>query len=76
MTQRGPHTWDIIIEYHACPKCGYIQENRERYEDRLGVLVKDLTCERCKSPYQLKKTTKKKFAPLFGEEEPPEFDWK
>ncbi len=75
MTQRGPHTWDIIIDYHACPKCGYIQENRERYEDRFGKLIKDLICERCEAHYQVEKKERKKFAPLLGEPEYPEFDW-
>lgn len=75
MTQRGPHTWDMIIEYYACPHCGYIHENRERFEDRFGKLVKDFVCERCGKHYQVEKKQKHKFGPLFGEETFLEFDW-
>lgn len=75
MTQKGTHTWDLIVQYHRCPKCGYIQESRENYEYRLGKYEKDLECERCHHRYHLEKKVKAKFAPLVGEPEYVEWDW-
>ena len=49
--KHGNHTWDIVIHYYACPKCGYIIENRDKYEQRLGVLQKELTCARCQKHF-------------------------
>ena len=45
--KEGNHTFPLIIHYHACPKCGKINEHRSEFEERLGTQVKDLDCERC-----------------------------
>jgi ssDNA-binding Zn-finger/Zn-ribbon topoisomerase 1 len=47
MTKRGTHTWDIVVDYHSCPKCNHIIENREKYILRNNQLEKDLTCPKC-----------------------------
>lgn len=63
---KGNHTWDIIIQYHRCPKCGVIMESRLDYEYRLGKYQKDLECERCGHRFTLTKKTKPTFGPLWG----------
>lgn len=76
MTQKGPHTWDIIIQYHQCPKCGYINESREDYEYRLGKYQKDIRCERCGNNFTLTKRARPSMGPFFGEGDHAEVDWK
>lgn len=75
MTQKGEHTWDIVIRYHRCPKCGYIMENREDYHYRLGKYQKDLVCNRCGTAFTETKKARHTFGPLFGEGDHPEFTW-
>ena len=75
MAQKGEHTWDLILQYHRCPKCGYIIESRQDYEYHLGKYQKDLECSRCHNRFTLTKQTKPTFGPLFGEAEHPEFTW-
>jgi len=75
MTQKGPHTWDINIQYHRCPKCGFILENRDNWQYRLGKYQKDLECPRCKQSFTVIKKTKPRFGPLIGEPQKAEFDW-
>lgn len=55
MTQKGTHTWDIVIDYYQCPKCGNIIENRETFEYRLGSTQKDFECERCHHKFTITK---------------------
>lgn len=62
--QHGNHTWDIIIEYLCCPKCNYINENREPYEYRLGKYQKGVICSHCKQPFTVIKRKQKSFDPL------------
>lgn len=75
MTQKGTHTWDLVLKYHRCPKCGFIIESREDYTHRLGAWIKDLTCSRCGEHFSLEKNTKPTFGPLIGTPQPPEIDW-
>lgn len=53
--QKGNHTWDLIIDYYCCPKCAYIFENREQFENRLGILQKELHCPRCHYSFTVNK---------------------
>ena len=55
MTQKGAHTWDLIIHYHRCPNCGYIVENMEDFRYILGDWIKDVKCERCHHEFVVKK---------------------
>jgi hypothetical protein len=51
--QHGDHTWDIVIEYVRCPKCGCIMENRQKYEYRSKLYQKDVICDRCRHAFIL-----------------------
>ncbi len=64
--QHGDHTWDIIIKYHRCPKCGTIIEDRFDYEYRLGKYQKDLFCEVCEHHFTVTKPTRPAIGPLWG----------
>ena len=75
MTQRGIHTWDLVIEYLRCPQCGYILENRDKYQYRLGKYQKDLECPRCKHLFTVTKKARSAIGPLLGEPEPVEILW-
>ncbi len=75
MTQKGTHTWDLILQYHRCPKCGYIIESREDYLYRLGKYVKDVECSQCHEQFSLIKPVKPHFGPLLGDDEVVEWDW-
>lgn len=75
MEPSGTHTWNIYIHYHACPKCGYIIESRQDYEERLKTYEKDLKCPRCQHEFTLIKKPKPTFGPLIGEPQPVEIDW-
>lgn len=76
MTQRGPHTWDLVIQYHKCPSCGYIMESREGYRYRLGEYLKDLECPRCHKAFTIKKNIEITVGPIFGEGKPCEMEWR
>lgn len=75
MTQKGEHTWDLIVHYHRCPKCGNIIESREDYQYRLGVYYKDLECNRCHEQFTTTKKVKPTFGPLIGEAQSIEVTW-
>lgn len=66
--QHGNHTWDIVVEYVKCPYCHLILENREKYENRLGIYQKDLLCERCHHSFTIEKKKKDQFGPLLGDD--------
>lgn len=76
MSHKGTHTWDLVLEYHRCPKCGYILESRESYHQRLGVYVKELECDRCKNKFTIEKKTHPTFGPLIGDPQPIEMEWR
>lgn len=75
MTQKGAHTWDIYLHYHRCPKCGYIIESREDFQNRFGKFVKELICNRCHHHFSLTKSEKPAFGPFTGDRQPIEMDW-
>lgn len=75
MTQKGNHTWDLIIQYHCCPACGYITESRDDYTYRLGDYYKDVVCGRCGKHFELRKRAHKTVGPLFGEGAKAETEW-
>lgn len=75
MTQRGTHTWDLILHYHRCPACGLIIESRQDYQYRLGKYQKDLICQRCQHRFTLNKPAHPRFGPLIGTSQPVEVDW-
>lgn len=75
MTQRGTHTWDLILHYHKCPSCGMIIESRQDYKYRLGKYQKALECRRCHHEFIVYKPSPPRFGPLFGSAQPTEMDW-
>ena len=76
MTQKGLHTWDLIVEYHRCPKCGYILESRQGFvRDAEGNWSKNVSCERCGNSFAVHKERKSSFGPLMGDPQPIEIDW-
>ena len=32
MSQKGQHTWDLVLQYHRCPRCGWIIESQEDFQ--------------------------------------------
>lgn len=72
MSKSGTHTWDISIDYHQCPYCHYIHEDRKRYTYRMGSYYKDVTCLRCGHSFTLQKEKPRSFGPLIGEAQPIE----
>lgn len=75
MTQRGTHTWDLIVDYHRCPKCGWIIENRHIYEYRSGKYRVELECDRCHHQSTAIKRSRLTFGPLIGDPQPVEMEW-
>ncbi len=75
MTQKGTHTWDIVISYHRCPECGYIFENRDNWQAMKKISQKNLQCPRCKKEFIDKKPLRNNSLPFFGEPEKADFDW-
>lgn len=49
--QHGDHTWDIIIDYVKCPHCGYILENRQKYESHPTGYERPMVCIHCKQSF-------------------------
>ena len=76
MTQKGEHTWDLVLQYHRCPNCGKIIESREDFHYRSGKYLKDVECPECKHKFALEKFARTGPAPLFGDPQPPEWEWK
>jgi len=65
MSRKGTHTCDIVVDYHRCPECGYINENREKFRYQLGEYLKDVVCCRCGCEFVLKRERKPKFGPIW-----------
>lgn len=64
--RHGNHTWDIVLDYHLCPQCGYIIENRQKYTLSSGSYQRNLVCERCKHNFTVTKHKPKTFGPFLG----------
>jgi len=75
MTQKGVHTWDLVLHYHCCPHCKKIFESREDYQHQAGRNLKNVICPRCHDSFKVIKRTKKSFAPIFGDGEHVEVEW-
>lgn len=75
MTQKGSHTWDLVVDYQRCPKCGFINENREEFRYEMGSWIKDITCDRCGNHFTIKDKREPTFGPLIGTPQPPEVTW-
>jgi len=75
MTQKGAHTWDIVIEYQCCPKCKFIIENRQKYTYQMGKYQKEVRCNRCRHCFIATKVRKPSIGPLIGDSQPIETEW-
>lgn len=75
MSQKGPHTWDMVIDYLECPNCGRILENRQSYEYHSGQYVKHVKCDYCGNSFTVTKDKNSAFGPLLGDPQPIEVDW-
>ena len=64
--QHGNHTWDLNVHYYRCPQCGYILENRDKFELRFNQLLKDMACPRCQYAFRVIKKNRPTFGPLLG----------
>ncbi len=64
--QHGNHTWDMVLHYYRCPHCGYILENRQKFERRFNDLQKELLCPRCRHIFAVVKKIRPTFGPLLG----------
>ena len=75
MSQKGTHTWDLILQYHRCPQCGFINENRQEFKYVMGKYLKEASCQRCGHEWILTKPVHPSFGPLIGEAQPLETEW-
>lgn len=76
MNRKRTHTWEMFLEYLQCPSCGFIIENRDPYQDRFGVLEKEIQCERCQKTFKHTKQATPTFGPLIGKPQPLEAEWR
>ena len=70
--RHGHHTWDLVLHYDRCPRCGYVMENQDKFEVRFQQLEKNLTCPRCQHAFTISKKNQPTFGPLLGHD--PEVD--
>lgn len=70
--RHGNHTWDLVLNYYACPKCGYIMENQDKFEPRFHQLEKEIACSSCQYHFIVRKKNQPTFGPLLGHD--PEVD--
>lgn len=75
MTQKGEHTWDLVIDYRRCPTCGFIIEDRQIFHYEMGVWIKEVFCQRCRKEFSIIDNQRPTFGPLIGRPEPPEITW-
>lgn len=75
MTQKGEHTWDLVIDYQRCPKCGFINEDRQELHYEMGSWKKEINCGRCGNVFVVQDSQKLTFGPLLGRPQPPEVTW-
>lgn len=72
MTQKGEHTWDLVVDYRRCPECGFINEDRQIFRNEMGSWIKEVVCSRCEHPFTI--TDKRKHFRI-GASESPEITW-
>lgn len=70
--RHGNHTWDLILHYYRCSKCGYIMENHDKFEPYFQRLEKKLICPRCQHAFKIEKNVRPTLGPFFGHN--PEVD--
>ncbi len=75
MSQKGIHTWDLVLMYHRCPHCDYLFESRKPFSYMLGKYKKEETCPRCNKDFILEKPSSHTLGPFFGEPTPTEITW-
>lgn len=75
MTQKGEHTWDLVIDYQRCPNCGFINEDRQSFHYRMGSWVKEIICGKCAHEFTVQDVRKLTLGPLLGMPQPPEVTW-
>lgn len=76
MSEKGSHTWDIIIDYHRCPNCEFINESRKKYHILQGKQQKEIDCQRCHHRFVvIKKGAVPKIRPIFSNADSYEIDW-
>lgn len=75
MSQRGNHTWDMVITYHLCPECGYINESRQKYEYLNGRYQKEAQCSRCHHAFTAVQPGTPSLGPILGDPQPVETEW-
>lgn len=73
MTQKGSHTWDILIDYHLCPECKHIVENRQEYSLKSGQYVKEMKCPSCGHSFSVFKAKKPRWSLFAGSD--ADWDW-
>jgi uncharacterized C2H2 Zn-finger protein len=75
MSQKGSHTWDLNLDYHLCPKCKQIFEDRQAYTLKAGRYVKEMKCPYCEHLFSASKANKAHWSLFSGADEFPEWDW-
>ncbi len=75
MTQKGSHTWDLVIDYHVCPTCKRIIEDRQNYIRVSKRLAKEIKCPYCEHVFSAIKESKPQWALFSGNDEIPDWDW-
>ena len=73
--QKKLYTWETILEYIKCPKCGWILEDRQLYKSFFGKPYKQLQCLQCQHQWMVEKKKSQRFGPLFGEATPTTVEW-
>lgn len=68
------HTWDIHLHYHRCPHCGYIAENRDKFEYESLQFVKKVSCPRCKKEFKDAQKKQVRLGPFFTDSSNSEND--
>jgi len=68
MGQKGSHTWTIVVDYHRCPECGCINESRKEFRYELGKYLKEVSCDRCQTEFEVDKPYKPTFGPIWDQE--------
>lgn len=70
--RHGNHTWDLVLHYYRCARCGTIMENREKFEPRFHRFQKEIVCPVCQQTFTVEKKPKTSWGPLLSNE--PDID--
>jgi hypothetical protein len=70
------HSFEIQVDYQRCPDCGFIIEDRKKYNYKMGKVQKKVHCDRCCKDFVIERGVKPTFGPLLGDlTSKPEVDW-